>query len=370
MSNIPAPLNATKTPDSPLVSIIICTHNYGRYLDQALTSAARQTHACELIVVDDGSTDETRTVLEGWRDRAKIIHQSRGGQRSAYETGFRNSTGDYVIFLDADDRLIDTAVGQILNAFTPDVVKVHCRMRLVDEYNRPLGPMIPSRLARGDVATGLARWGLMYASAPGSGNAYRRSAIAPLFPLPADPFELHGADYFLIYGCVFAGQVAAIDAPLCDYRVHNASLIAEGSLVFGNTDASRKVDPHLRFRNGAALLRAWLLERTNGRVELPNRLLDFSQQKVIFVCRVFERAYFAGLVKGIGCLPQLLTSLWLAGALSMFHKLAISAWAFAVLLLPRSVGLSIARYVSNPGSRLRRPRPSLPVRSVHRQRQV
>src|SRR5262249_8081787 len=158
-------------------------------------------------------------------------------------------------------------------------------MRLIDEFTRPLGPIIPTRLGHGDVATGLARWGLMYASAPGSGNAYRRSAIAPLFPLPKDPLELHGADYFLIYGCVFAGRVAAIDPPLCDYRMHNASVIAAGSLVFGNTDAARRVDPDLRFNNGAALLRAWLLTRTNGRVQLPKRLQDFSQQKVIFACR-------------------------------------------------------------------------------------
>lgn len=346
-----ARVHERKTPDTPLVSIVVCTYNYARYLDQALRSADRQTHVCELVVVDDGSTDDTPGVLERWRERANVIQQARGGQRAAYETGFRHSTGEYVIFLDADDLLIETAVHQILEAFTPDVAKVHSRMRLVDENNRPLGPAIPSRLARDDVATGLARRGLMYASAPGSGNAYRRSAIAPLFPLPKSSRDLHGADFFLIYGSVFAGRVAAIDAVLGSYRVHDASMAAKDSLVFGNAKASSELDPQARFESRTTQLREWLLERTNGRVRLPHKLLDFSQQKAIFVRRVFAGSYVGGLVKGGARLPDLLSSIWRAGTLSPARKAAISAWALAVLVLPRPLGHPIARYVTNPASR-------------------
>ena len=332
---------------SPTVSIVICTHNYGCYLEDALNSAAAQTHACEIVVVDDGSTDDTPSILERWRDRAVLVRRERGGQRAAYETGLNHSTGEYVIFLDADDKLDATAVSQIVHAFTPDVVKVHYRMRLVDAADRPLGPAIPSRLARGELASDLKRRGLMYASAPGSGNAYRRSAIEPLFPLPINPNDVHGADFFLIYGCIFAGNVAAIDAVLGSYRVHDSGVTSRHALVFGNS--AHALDPQASFESRVSQLREWLLARLD--IHLPSKILDFSQQKTIFVRRVFDRSYLHGLMQGGSRLPDLLPAVWDARALSSAQKAALSAWAVAVLVLPRPLGHPIARYVSNPVSR-------------------
>jgi len=92
-----------------LVSVIIPTFNYGRYIDQALESVRRQSHVeWECIVVDDGSTDDTRERIEKWTEfdsRFKDIRQGNRGVSAARNNGLKNSRGRFIQFLDADDLL-------------------------------------------------------------------------------------------------------------------------------------------------------------------------------------------------------------------------------------------------------------------------
>jgi glycosyltransferase involved in cell wall biosynthesis len=333
----------------PSVSIVICSHNYGRFLEHTIRSALQQSYPCEVVVVDDGSSDDSREILAGLRDRIKVVLQPNAGQRAAYNTGFAESDGDVIIFLDADDYLMPDAAGAVAGAFAAGVAKVHYRMHLVDEHDRRLGGVIPSRLARGDQRRALVRWGLLYASAPGSGNAYRRAALAPLMPLPGHPEDRHGADYFAIYGCALFGEVRAIDRPLAAYRVHSERTTAASGLVFGN--AASRLDPRVRFESRSAQLRSWIAERSSGRIDLPPRLLDFAQAKAVFAQQIFQHAYWTGLRRGCFELPALLESLWRDSDFTLPRKLGLSAWALAVLCSPRALGFPIARYVSNPASR-------------------
>src|ERR1700719_288784 len=88
-----------------LVSIIIPNYNYARYLRIAIDSALAQTYApVEVIVVDDGSTDNSREVIESYGDRITPIIKTNGGHGSALNAGYAASRGEIVIFLDADDR--------------------------------------------------------------------------------------------------------------------------------------------------------------------------------------------------------------------------------------------------------------------------
>jgi glycosyltransferase involved in cell wall biosynthesis len=90
--------------DYPLVSVVIPTYNYGRYVAQAVDSALTQTYpAVEVIVVDDGSTDDTRQRLAGYEGRIRYIHQQNQGLSAARNTGIRAATGEFVAFLDSDD---------------------------------------------------------------------------------------------------------------------------------------------------------------------------------------------------------------------------------------------------------------------------
>src|SRR5689334_397670 len=89
-----------------LVSVVIPNFNYARYVAQAIESAlSLDWPHVEVIVVDDGSTDESREVIERYRERVTIIHQANGGQIAACNAGFARVRGDAVIFLDSDDVL-------------------------------------------------------------------------------------------------------------------------------------------------------------------------------------------------------------------------------------------------------------------------
>ena len=96
---------------APLVSVIVPTFNYARYLPRALDSCLRQTHpALETIVVDDGSTDETPAVLARYGERIQTIRQPNAGVSAARNAALALSRGEYVAFLDADDWLPDDAI--------------------------------------------------------------------------------------------------------------------------------------------------------------------------------------------------------------------------------------------------------------------
>ncbi|MBI1789613.1 MAG: glycosyltransferase [Acidobacteria bacterium] len=103
--------------DRPLVSVVIACYNQGRYLRDAIESALAQTHPnLEILVVDDGSTDETAQVARAF-PRVGYIRQDNRGLPAARNTGLRESAGRYLVFLDADDRLLPHAVQSGLDCF-------------------------------------------------------------------------------------------------------------------------------------------------------------------------------------------------------------------------------------------------------------
>ncbi len=93
-----------KSPMGPLVSAVIPTYNYGRFVVEAVESALAQTYTpLEVIVVDDGSTDNTRERLAGYGDRIRYVYQPNQGLSAARNTGVREAGGEWVAFLDSDD---------------------------------------------------------------------------------------------------------------------------------------------------------------------------------------------------------------------------------------------------------------------------
>lgn len=90
-----------------LVSIIIPNYNTGRYLPEALASVFAQTYPhYEIIIVDDGSTDETKQILAPYMERIRFIEQANAGVSAARNRGLREARGEWILFLDADDKLL------------------------------------------------------------------------------------------------------------------------------------------------------------------------------------------------------------------------------------------------------------------------
>lgn len=84
-------------------SIVIPCYNYGEYLSEAIESALNQTVSCEIIVVNDGSTDNTLQIAQNYPVR--IVNKENGGLASARNAGIKLATSDYICCLDADDKL-------------------------------------------------------------------------------------------------------------------------------------------------------------------------------------------------------------------------------------------------------------------------
>lgn len=100
----------TSNDIAPLVSVIIPSYNHGHYLMDALKSIWQQKYATiEIIVVDDGSTDNTQEIIKG-AEGVKYIYQKNQGLSAARNTGIKNSNGEYLIFLDADDWLLEGSI--------------------------------------------------------------------------------------------------------------------------------------------------------------------------------------------------------------------------------------------------------------------
>lgn len=206
------------------VSIIINNYNYDRFLSEAIDSALNQTYPhVEVIVVDDGSTDNSREIIAKYGDRIVPILQPNGKQATAFNSGFAKSKGDIIIFLDSDDYLFPHAVERIVSVWQPNLAKVHYRLEVVNAERKSLGYTFPQGsdwLSTGEVWKTLLDVG-GYCRVPTSGNALNRQALLPLFPI-ADEYKLTADDYLSVL-VPFAGEVKAVEEPLAAYRIHGSN---------------------------------------------------------------------------------------------------------------------------------------------------
>src|SRR6266446_1725620 len=121
------------------VSVVVCTYNYGRFIIEAINSVLAQTCAPEeIVVVDDGSTDDTYEILKQHfpdHPQVRIFRQRNGGQLSALVFGLEHCNGDIVFFLDADDKYERDHINEVQMAFHahPDVDFVFTGHRLFGE---------------------------------------------------------------------------------------------------------------------------------------------------------------------------------------------------------------------------------------------
>ena len=131
----------------PLVSIIIPNYNHAQYIEDAIHSVLRQTYRnVEIIVVDDGSRDNSREVIAAFGDTVRAIFQQNQGLSAARNTGLTASRGKFIGVLDADDMYEPDFVETLVTALQgqPEAGGIYCGYRFVDHLNQPL-PQIEAR---------------------------------------------------------------------------------------------------------------------------------------------------------------------------------------------------------------------------------
>ena len=206
--------------DSALVSVVIPTYNRARVLQTTLESVLAQTYpSIEIIVVDDGSTDDTAAILERYAGRIHVARQANQGVEMARRRGIRTSTGDYVTFLDDDDLMLPTKIErqvEVLNS-QPRVGLVHCRYHYIDKDGNHLETT--GWLPEGDVRRQLV-WGCF----PWSGGPLiRRECFRHLG-------ENEHRDWYGDWGMwlriALAGYpFACVQEPLGCYRIVRGSMV-------------------------------------------------------------------------------------------------------------------------------------------------
>jgi glycosyltransferase involved in cell wall biosynthesis len=205
------------------LSVIIANYNHRDFVGAAIKSAlAVDWPDKEVIVVDDASTDDSRTIIEGFRNSVAGYFRPKSNQLGAHIFGFEQSAGEVIIFLDSDDLLEPAVMQEVAKVWRPGVSKVQYRMNLIDAAGNQLGTAIPqfplkddpAELRRGYLRT------MAYTTPPGSGNAYSRDFVRNVFAFaPTIP----QSDAVLLTIAPILGDVLTIRKPLARYRIHSAS---------------------------------------------------------------------------------------------------------------------------------------------------
>lgn len=256
------------------VSVIISNYNYGQYLSTAISSVLAQTYQnFEIIIIDDGSTDNSREVIkylhEKSSDKIKFIFQSNQGQGAAFNTAFEAVNGEVIAFLDADDIWLPNKLEQIVDAFgiTPDIVSIMHLLNLIDANGHAIGDTKSGWIPNEDLADIILKTGNAWNYPPTSGLAYRRSALEKVFPIDPIKWRLC-ADGCLVYCTAFLGKVVGLDEVLASYRIHGSN---------NHVDNNTTVEKQLRSQAGVEMTNQYLnkfLERIQypARVNLLNNL--------------------------------------------------------------------------------------------------
>jgi glycosyltransferase involved in cell wall biosynthesis len=239
-----------------LVTVVIPCFNQARFLGSALASVKAQSYAhVETIVVDDGSTDETAEVA--LHLGAKLIRQTNRGLGVARTTGLRSARGEFVVFLDADDELLDDAIesGIAVLARDSDLSCVVRRCQKVDSRGRT----IPSTHMTPDASDLYGEWLVHnFVWTPGAAM-FRTVTLMEIGGFPSEPAPT--ADYAVYLELARAGRVVFDNRDAVRYRQHDSNMSRDSVLMLLSTlrvlKAERhKVPPSHRsaFREGQ---RAW-----------------------------------------------------------------------------------------------------------------
>src|SRR5687768_2851389 len=214
-------------PARPLVTVVVTNYNYGRFLTAALDSVLAQTYVpIEVIVVDDGSTDDSRSILE--RYSVKAIYQDNAGQAAALNAGVAAATGDIICLLDADDVWLPRKVERVVTALldAPHVQWLRHPLEVVDADLMQTGLVVPTIGRSGPLPPSAAAVAERIITASTSAIAFRRSIAHAAFPLTLGSQLRLDADALVVARLGSACMGWQLDEVLGRYRRHEGQQYA------------------------------------------------------------------------------------------------------------------------------------------------
>lgn len=328
------------------ISVVITNYNYGRFVGAAIDSALALEHRpVQVIVVDDGSTDDSQQVIARYGSSVAVVRRVRGGQGAAMNAGWRAATGEVVFFLDADDMLLPDVAGRVTDTFIgrPDLSRVQFPLQVVDEAAQPIGEGIPPRRKRlfdGDPRHALLRYPDDIVWQPTSGNAFAKRALDAVLPMPEEPYRIC-ADYYLLNMTALHGDVAALDRAGAQYRVHgrNGHFATRISAERLRSDIARTMITHDELQREARLVNLTETiapaEDVRSVTSVASRLISYRLDRAKHPIDNDRRISL--LVLGLRSAKDRSDCTW-------WRRLVFAGWFSVATVAPRS----LIRYVARP----------------------
>lgn len=216
----------------PLITALVDTYNHERYIEQALVSVLEQGLSAaelEIVVVDDGSTDQTPSIVQKFVPRVKHVQKKNGGQASAFNAGFAEARGEIVASLDGDDWWAEGKLWAVADALQrdPEVAAVGHGYYEFHEETKETRLRVPKRRSvinladRQATRAAIPEWGFLLMGA----LTVRRGVLERIMPIPEEMVFM--ADTALQAAAMAMGALI-LEQPLFYYRYHAENLYAIG----------------------------------------------------------------------------------------------------------------------------------------------
>ena len=223
------------TQKNPLVTVIIPTYNYAHYIQQAIDSVINSDFPqdeIEIIVIDDGSKDNTSEVVAAYEDRVKYIFQENSGKAWATKVGIDNSHGKYLFNLDADDFFLPNKIKEVVQIFESDPEIVHVAhpalyWQVENDIKSPESiprKIIANKIAGKELLTYFYRRRMLF----GGGSTFAaRSETVKKFSIPKE-VDMY-IDEYLVMCTLNQGYSYFIESPLSVWRIHGKNYSGDAS---------------------------------------------------------------------------------------------------------------------------------------------
>lgn len=240
------------------VSVLVNNFNYANFLGDAVNSCLKEN--VELIVYDDGSTDESMEVLKRYNSHINIIsnpnynHTSNENQANAIYQAFLQSSGDIICLLDSDDKFSEDKISKILKVFKDDtsITTVQNLMLEMDSDGNLKNQIRPIIKDVKDIKSYIfSDNNFFHLFVPTSGLSFRRSFLEKVLPLEEDGLNFVWPDARLSLLSVFYGKIHTIMEPLTYYRIHGTNDSNARSTTEGHETYLKQI--YLYFNKLAAL---------------------------------------------------------------------------------------------------------------------
>jgi glycosyltransferase involved in cell wall biosynthesis len=321
-----------------LFSIVITCHNYERYVGKAIQSAQSQTYdRVEIIVVDASSTDKSRDIIKSFTS-ITLVDAPKGSHALACNAGFQASSGDIIIFLDADDLIAPDACKKIASTWTSDTVKTQYNLQIIDKHGTSFDRTVckfPKYYSPHFIKASFEGRGT-YVWPPTSGNAYASSYCEKVFPLnaalPPDGQMNTMAPSF--------GEIQVINESIGLYRLHDTNLDYQSHKSFSLHRFSKSV--RRRYREySSARRKARKLGRKFPKQNILNHEFSFISYRLFL--KQCGHSYIGSLQENRCWLFCLLLKYFITNPVKPSFAAKALAWHGLLLFCPSPLALKMIK---------------------------